>query len=136
MFVTHFCFCTQCMEGYNMKGTPILFSSQLLRPTGLRHKHPESARSGSTQMGQSACSTYKQAGQPFHTSCVTDLHRYKYISPPVVTTAMAAAKFVVSTYMHNQIFSSVLYVLSTQRGCVFGKHDSSYCIFKIHIFSP
>jgi hypothetical protein len=94
-----------------MKGTPIQFRSQLLRPTGLRHKQPERARSGSTQMGRSACSAYKQAGQPFHTNCVTDLHRHKNILPPVVTTAMAAAKFVVSissTLMPTKIFSCVV----------------------------
>ena len=87
-----------------MRYTAIQFGSQLLRATGLRHKHPERRRSGSTQMGRSACSTYKQAGQPFHTSCMTDLHRRKYILPPMVTIALAAAKFVVSissTYMHT-----------------------------------
>ena len=102
MFVTHFFFVHNAWVVYNLRGTAIQFGFQLLRLTGLRNKHPERARSGSTPMGWSTCSTYKQAGPPFHTSCITDLHRHKNILPPVVTTAMAAAKFVVKyiQYIH------------------------------------
>ena len=134
LFVTNFFLCTKCTEGVQHT---IQFSSQLLRPTGLRHKHLERAHSGSTKMGRSACSTYKQAGQPFHTSCITDLLRHQNILPPVATAAMAATKFFVSissTYMPTRLFISVLFVLSIKRGCVFGKNERSYFISKIYIF--
>ena len=83
-------------------------------------------------MERSACSTYKQAWSTV--SCKLgrwdgDLHRYKNILSLVVTTAMAATKFVVSISSNTGIRDySVLCCF------VFRKQHNSYCISKIHIF--
>jgi hypothetical protein len=95
------------------RGTPFS-SAQLLRQTGLRHHQTETARNGTVRILR----YINKHGQQFHTIWVTYLYRHKNTLSPVITTAMAAAKFVVSisrTYMHTWLFSSVLLcVISTK----------------------
>ena len=115
-------FCTQGIEGVQYEGhTPF----RSVHSSCGRMSYvisTRNARALAKPNGKVRIQHYIKAGQTFHTSSVTDLHRHQNILPPVVTTAMAAAKFVVSissTHTHNWLLSSVLFCgINTNRLCV------------------
>jgi hypothetical protein len=118
-------FCTQCMEGAQYEGYEVITFSSVASSCGLLG-YVISTRNAPAVVQRKwdgpLAALINKHGPPFHTSCVTDLHRHKNIFLPAVTTAMAAAKFVVSissTYMHMLLFSSVLFcVTNTKSLCV------------------
>ena len=110
LFVTQLFFVHNAWNVYNINGTHHSVQFIALAAEWVTSQAPEMRAQWLNQMRRSACSTYINGGQSYHASCVTDLHRHKNNLRLESTTAMAAAKFVVSissTHTHTWLVSCV-----------------------------